>query len=89
MESKSENAPRGTGQGWDPYEVWWTQVRAVQMARESKIDGSPPVLQPERRTRIRKAAFSEAARNVVLVVARMAASLKVAALSHVSQRSVR
>jgi hypothetical protein len=79
---RSESAPHGTGQGWDPYEVWWTHVRAVQMARASKIDSSPPVVQHERSTRVRKADFSEAARNVVLIVARMAGSLKVAGVLH-------
>jgi hypothetical protein len=72
-----ENALHATGPGWDPYEVWWTQVRAVQMARASKILSPGPAGQHERRERIRPARFAEAARNVMLTVAHVAASLKV------------
>jgi hypothetical protein len=84
---RMENAPRVVARGWDPYEVWWTQVRAVQMARASKIESPPPVLQHEvlqhePTERLRKADFSEAARNVVLAAARTIGSLKVGGVLH-------
>ena len=73
----AENALRAAAPtGWDPYEVWWTQVRAVQMARASKIHSSSPG-QHERRESVRPGGFAEAARNLVLTVTHMAASLKV------------
>ena len=81
-QSRVENALHGAGPGWDPYEVWWTQVRAVQMARASKIHSSPPGGQHERRERVRRAGFAEAARNVMLTVAHMVGSLKVRGVLH-------
>ena len=77
-----ENTLHAAGPGWDPYEVWWTQVRAVQMARASKINSSPPAVQHERRETVRPAGFSEAARNVMLTVAHMVGSLKVRGVLH-------
>jgi hypothetical protein len=77
-----ENAPHAAGLGWDPYEVWWTQVRAVQMARASKIHSPPPPIQHERRDRARPPGFSEAARNVMLTLAHLVASLKVRGVLH-------
>jgi hypothetical protein len=77
-----ENARHAAGPGWDPYEVWWTQVRAVQMARASKIHSSLPAVQHERRERARPTGFAEAARNVMLTVAHMVASLKVRGVLH-------
>ena len=76
-QSRVENALHAAGPGWDPYEVWWTQVRAVQMARATKIHSPSPAGQPERRERVRPARFAEAARNVMLTVAHVVASLKV------------
>jgi hypothetical protein len=76
-QNRVENALRAAGPGWDPYEVWWTQVRAVQMARASKIHSSPPGGQHERRERIRPAGLAETVRNIVLTVGHLVASLKV------------
>jgi hypothetical protein len=77
-----ENALHAAGPGWDPYEVWWTQVRAVQMERASKIHSPPPAVQHEHRERVRPMSFAEAARNVMLTVAHMVASLKVRGVLH-------
>ena len=76
-QNRVESALHAAGPGWDPYEVWWTQVRAVQMARASQIHSSSPGVQYGRRKRARSAGFAEAARNVMLTVAHMVASLKV------------
>ena len=81
-QNRVENGPHGARPGWDPYEVWWTQVRAVQMARASKIHSSPPGGQHERRERIRPAGLAETVRNVVLTVGHMVASLKVRGVLH-------
>src|SRR5258707_13104696 len=81
-QNRVENALHAAGPGWDPYEVWWTQVRAVQMARASKIHSSPPGGQHERRESVRPAGFAETARNVVLTVAHLVASLKVRGVLH-------
>ena len=75
-------ALHAAGPGWDPYEVWWTQVRAVQMARASKIHSPSPAGQHERRERVRPSGFAEAARNVMLTVAHVVASLKVRGVLH-------
>jgi hypothetical protein len=80
--NRVENALHAAGPGWDPYEVWWTQVRAVQMARASKIHSPSPGGQQERRERARPAALAETARNLVLTVAHMVASLKVRGVLH-------
>jgi hypothetical protein len=80
-QSRVENALHAAGPGWDPYEVWWTQVRAVQMARAGKIH-SPPAGKHERRERVRPSGFADAARNVMLTVAHMVASLKVRGVLH-------
>jgi hypothetical protein len=77
-----KSAPHATGPGWDPYEVWWTQVRAVQMARASKVQSSPPIGQHVRRERIRSSRLAEAARNIVLTAAHSLASLKVRGVLH-------
>lgn len=82
LRNRVENAPHAAGPGWDPYEVWWTQVRAVQMARASKIHGPPPPVQPERREKVRPPVFAEAARNLMLTVAHMVASLNVRGVLH-------
>jgi hypothetical protein len=75
---RAENALHvGGPAGWDPYEVWWTQVRAVQMARASKIHSSSPGGQHGGRASVRPARFGEAARNVMLTVAHMVGSLNV------------
>jgi hypothetical protein len=79
--NRAENA-RAAGPGWDPYEVWWTQVRAVQMERASKIHSPSPGGQHERRQRVRPTGFAEAVRNAMLTVAHMAASLKVRGVLH-------
>ena len=81
-QNDAENALHAAGPGWDPYEVWWTQVRAVQMARASKIHSPSPGGQQERRERDRPVAFAETARNLVLTVAHMVASLKVRGVLH-------
>src|ERR1700726_4336574 len=80
-QSRVENA-HAAGAGWDPYEVWWTQVRAVQMARASQIHSSSPGVQYGRRKRARSAGFAEAARNVMLTVAHLVAALKVRGVLH-------
>jgi hypothetical protein len=79
--NRVENA-HAAGPGWDPYEVWWTQVRAVQMARASQIHSPSPGGQHERRERVRPTRFAEAARNVMLTVAHVVASLKVRGVLH-------
>jgi hypothetical protein len=81
-QSRVENALHAAGPGWDPYEVWWTQVRAVQMARASKTHSASPGGPPERRKRVRPAGFAETARNVMLTVAHMVGSLKVRGVLH-------
>jgi hypothetical protein len=81
-QNRVENTLHAAGPGWDPYEVWWTQVRAVQMARASKIHGSPPGGQHERRERIRPTGLGETVRNVVLTAGHMVASLKVRGVLH-------
>ena len=82
-QSDAENALHAAGPGWDPYEVWWTQVRAVQMARASKVHPPPPPGgQHERRESIRPAGLAETARNVVLTVAHLVASLKIRGVLH-------
>ena len=81
-QNRVENARHAAGPGWDPYEVWWTQVRAVQVARAGKIPSSPPGGQHQRRQRVRPAGLAETARNVMLTVAHMVASLKVRGVLH-------
>jgi hypothetical protein len=39
---QAENALHSAGPGWNPYEVWWTQVRAVQLARSSNMHSALP-----------------------------------------------
>ena len=81
-QNDAENALHAAGPGWDPYEVWWTQVRAVQMARANEVHSAPPGGQHERRTRVRTGGLAEAARNVVHTVAHLVASLKVRGVLH-------
>lgn len=81
-QSRVENALHAAGPGWDPYEVWWTQVRAVQMARAGKINSPSPAGQRERRGRVRPSGFADAARNVMLTVGHMVVSLNVRGVLH-------
>ena len=45
----AEKALHSAGPGWDPYEVWWTQVRAVQLARSSNMHSPLPAGKRERK----------------------------------------
>jgi hypothetical protein len=72
-----ENALHAAGAGWSPYEVWCTQVRAVQAARPSNMRTLSPAATYERRSNPRNASLSEAARNIAHIFARVVTSLKV------------
>jgi hypothetical protein len=70
------------GPGWNPYEVWWTQVRAVQLARSSNMLSPLPGEKRERKENPLNAGLSEAARKIAHLFARVVTPLKVRGVLH-------
>jgi hypothetical protein len=64
----AENAQHSPSPGWSPYEVWYTQVRAVQIARSCSMPTALPARVPAREGYPRTSGFSQAARNVALML---------------------
>ena len=78
----AEKRQHSAGQGWDPYEVWCTQIRAVQLARASNLDNASRTTEHDRRERPWKAFFSEASRNAAHVLAYVLTLLNVRGALH-------
>jgi hypothetical protein len=64
----AENTQHSQSPGWSAYEVWYTQVRAVQIARSSSMPTALLAREPDREGYPRTSCFSEAARNVALML---------------------
>jgi hypothetical protein len=78
----AEKIQHSAGPGWDPYEVWCTQVRAVQLAKASNMHNSPRTAKHERKVRPWNAFFSEAARNAAHPFARAVTLLNIRGALH-------
>jgi hypothetical protein len=64
----AEKTQHSPSPGWSPYDVWYTQVRAVQIARSSSMPRALFAQAPDRESYPRTSCFSEAARNVALML---------------------
>jgi hypothetical protein len=62
-QKQAENALHSAGPGWNPYEVWRTQVRAVQLARSSNMHSSLPGAKRERKENSWYAGLSKVTRT--------------------------
>lgn len=78
----AEKMQHSAGPGWDPYEVWCTQVRAVPLAKASNLHNSSRTAKHERKERPWNAFFSEAARNAAHIFARVVTLLNIRGALH-------
>jgi hypothetical protein len=67
-QSHAENTQHSPSSGWSAYDVWYTQVRAVQIARSRSMPTALFARAPDREGYSRTSCFSEAARNVALML---------------------
>ena len=78
----AEKMQHSAGPGWDPYEVWCTQVRAVQLANVRNLHNSSRNAKHERKERPWDAYFSGATRNAARIFARVVTLLNIRGALH-------
>jgi hypothetical protein len=78
----AERMQYSAGPGWDPYEVWCTKVRAVQLANVSNQHNSSRNAKRERKERPWDAYFSGAARNAAHIFASVVTLLNIRGALH-------